>query len=135
MRYFALIAGSAGAYGVTFPDLPGCTAMAATLDAALSAGSDALGDWIRTVEATGGAVPPPRPAEALRHDTDVSEALAAGASLAAVLLVRSTGKPLRANLSLDEGIVSAIDAAARSRGVTRSAMVEILAREHLPELA
>jgi predicted RNase H-like HicB family nuclease len=33
-RYAALIDGKRGAYGVTFPDLPGCTAMGRTLDEA-----------------------------------------------------------------------------------------------------
>jgi predicted RNase H-like HicB family nuclease len=135
MRYIALIDGGPGAYGVVFPDLPGCTAMADTLDQAMTSAADALRDWINTVEAAGNAVPAARSAEALRTDPEVSEALAEGASLAAILVVRSTGKPVRANLSLDEGIVSAIDAAARKRGVTRSAMVEILARQHLSEMA
>ena len=57
-----------------------------------------------------------------------------GFVLAAILAVRSTGKPVRANLSLDQGIVSAIDAAAHRRGITRSAMVEMLARQHLYEM-
>src|ERR1700678_2270999 len=34
--YTALIDGEAGAYGVYFPDLPGCTAMGATLDDAIA---------------------------------------------------------------------------------------------------
>ena len=135
MRYIALIDGGPGAYGVVFPDLPGCTAMADTLDQAMTSAADALRDWINTVETEGNAVPAARSAEVLRTDPEVSEALAEGASLAAILVVRSTGKPVRANLSLDEGIVSAIDAAARKRGVTRSAMVEILARQHLSEMA
>jgi predicted RNase H-like HicB family nuclease len=135
MRYIALIDGGPGAYGVVFPDLPGCTAMADTLDRAMASAAAALGNWINTVESSGNPVPAARTAEALRGDPDVSEALSEGASLAAILVVRSTGKPVRANLSLDEGIVSAIDAAARTRGITRSAMVEMLARQHLFELA
>ena len=35
MRYPALIDGEAGAYGVVFPDLPGCVAMGSTIDEAL----------------------------------------------------------------------------------------------------
>jgi predicted RNase H-like HicB family nuclease len=52
MRYIALIDGASGAYGVVFPDLPGCTAMADTLDRAMTAAAAALGDWINTVEST-----------------------------------------------------------------------------------
>jgi predicted RNase H-like HicB family nuclease len=41
-QYFALIDGKAGAYGVVFPDLPGCTAMGKTIDVALANAADAL---------------------------------------------------------------------------------------------
>ena len=37
-RYPALIDGETGAYGVTFPDLPGVVAMGATLDEAAHSG-------------------------------------------------------------------------------------------------
>lgn len=135
MRYTALIDGGPGAYGVVFPDLSGCTAMGETLDEAMTAATTALADWIGTVEGGGHPVPPARAAEDIRSDPEVAAALAEGACLAAVPLVRATGRPVRANLSLDEGIVSALDAAARRSGVTRSAMVEILVREHLHEVA
>jgi hypothetical protein len=42
---------------------------------------------------------------------------------------------VRANLSLDGGVVAAIDAEAAPRGITRSAMVEVMARQQLPEMA
>jgi predicted RNase H-like HicB family nuclease len=117
MRYIALIDGGPGAYGVMFPDLPVCTAMANTLDQALTTAADALRDWVNTVEASGSPIPAARSADTLRTDPEVTEALAEGATLAAILVVRSTGKPVRANLSLDEGIVTAIDAAAHKRGI------------------
>ena len=135
MRYFALIDGIRGAYGAAFPDLPGCTAMGKTLDEVMEAATESLGDWARSVESRGFTVPAPSSAENLRHDPEVASALAAGASLAAIVLVRATGKSVRANLSLDEGVVFALDAAAHRRGITRSAMVEIIARQHLPEIA
>ncbi|MGG5819366.1 type II toxin-antitoxin system HicB family antitoxin [Falsiroseomonas sp. HW251] len=135
MRYIALVDGSEGAYGVVFPDLPGCVAMGGTLDEAMVVASEALGDWINTVEANGGSVPAARTGEQIRADAEVMEALMEGAFFIAVSAVRTTGKPVRANLSLDGGVVTAIDAAAQRRGVTRSAMVEILARQQLPELA
>lgn len=134
VRYSALIDGKPGAYGVVFPDLPGCTAMGDTWDQAVTEASAAVTDWIGTVEGSGGAVPPVTPAEALRSDPEVADALADGACLVAVLLVRATGRSVRANLSLDEGLVAAIDAAARSRGVTRSGMVSIIVRQHLHEM-
>ena len=44
-RYPALIDGNAGAYGVTFPDLPGIVAMGKTLDDALVNAEEALRDY------------------------------------------------------------------------------------------
>jgi predicted RNase H-like HicB family nuclease len=40
-RYTALIDGETGAYGVSFPDLPGCVAMGRTVDGALMAAAEA----------------------------------------------------------------------------------------------
>ena len=132
-RYAALIDGEAGGYGVVFPDLPGCTAMGATAEAALANAADALRDWVEITEEVGAPVPPPRPIEALRADAEVAEALTTGALLATVPLIRHSGKPVKANLSLDSGILEAIDAEARRRKLTRSAFVEAMAREMLVE--
>lgn len=134
MRYFALVDGKPGAYGVVFPDLLGCTAMGRTLDKAIEAASASLTDWAATVRERGGTVPAPRSAEALRCDPEVAEALAEGACMVAVLHVSATGKPVRANLSLDEGLVAALDAAAHRRGVTRSGMVSIILWQHMHEM-
>ena len=135
MRYLALIDGSEGEYGIVFPDLPGCAAMGGTMDEVMASASEALGDWINTVEASGNAIPAARTLETFRADPEVAEALREGSTLTAITFVRSTGKPVRANLSLDRGVVIAIDAEAERRGVTRSAMVEIIARQQLPEMA
>ena len=50
MRYPALIDGEAGAYGVVFPDLPGCVAMGSTIDDALRNAQEALSDWMDSME-------------------------------------------------------------------------------------
>jgi predicted RNase H-like HicB family nuclease len=133
-RYIALIDGKAGAYGVVFPDLPGCTAMGKTTDAALANAASALRDWIEVTEENGGKVPSPRPLEVLRRDSEVKQALADGAGLAAVPLVRETGKPVKANLSIDSGVLAAMDEEAERRNLTRSAFVELMARTMLPRV-
>jgi predicted RNase H-like HicB family nuclease len=92
-RYIALIDGKAKAYGVVFPDLPGCTAMGKTIEEALANAAESLRDWVEVTETKGGMPPAPTPLEKLRRDADVAEALARGATLAAVPLVRETGKP------------------------------------------
>ena len=134
-RYVALIDGKAGAYGVVFPDLPGCAAMGKTMDEALENAGDALRDWIEVTEENGAKIPPPRSLETLRRDPDVKRALAEGAGLATVPLVRETGKPVKANLSIDSGVLAAMDEEARRRNLTRSAFVEMLARTMLTKVA
>ncbi len=134
-RYTALIDGTAGAYGVVFPDLPGCTAMGKTMDDALSNACEALRDWASVTEEGGGKVPRPRNLETLRRDPDVKRALADGAGLATVPLVRETGKPVKANLSIDSGVLAAMDEEAARRSLTRSAFVEMLARTMLTKVA
>jgi predicted RNase H-like HicB family nuclease len=132
-RYAVLIDGKAGAYGVTFPDLPGCVAMGRTMDVALANAAEALRDWIEVTEDATARVPPPRPVEALRKDREVALALRRGAALANVPLIRESGRPVKANLSLDSGILKAIDAEAKRRKLTRSSLVEAMAREALVE--
>jgi predicted RNase H-like HicB family nuclease len=134
-RYIALIDGSVGAYGVVFPDLPGCTAMGKTMDDALSNACEALRDWALVTEESGGKIPRPRNLETLRRDPDVKHALADGAGLATVPLVRETGKPVKANLSIDSGVLAAMDEEAARRSLTRSAFVEMLARTMLTKVA
>jgi predicted RNase H-like HicB family nuclease len=134
-RYIALIDGKAGAYGVVFPDLPGCAAMGRTMDEALTHAADALRDWADVTEEDGRKIPRPRSLEVLRRDPDVKRALAEGAGMATVPLVRETGKPVKANLSIDSGVLAALDEEAQRRKLTRSALVELLARETLTKVA
>ena len=135
MRYTVLIDGREGAYGVVVPDLPGCTAMGVTIEAALANVAEAMRDWAEVTEDVGGAVPKPRKPEALIEDGDVRKALTDGALLASAPLVRETGRPAKANLSLDAGILAAIDAEAARQKLTRSAFVEWMAKRILTEMA
>jgi predicted RNase H-like HicB family nuclease len=135
MRYTVLIDGNAGAYGVVFPDLPGCHAMGKTMDEAIANAGEALRDWIEVTEEEGRKVPLPRALEKLRRDPEVKAALAEGASLASVPLIRETGRPIKANLSIDSGVLEAIDAAAERHNLTRSAMIELMAKTTLPRVS
>ena len=95
-RYYALIDGEAGGFGIVFPDLDGCTAMGDTVDAAIGNAAEALRDWVMAVE-TRATVPAPSAIEALRRDPDVARALAEGATLTTIPLIRDTGRPVKAN--------------------------------------
>lgn len=129
-RYFALLDGAPGAYGIAFPDCPGCTAMGVDENEAYANALAALGEWIHDAMATG-ELPEPLTIEALRRDPDVVAALAEGAVFVAVPLVIESGRSVKANISLDQGLLDAIDAAAKRSGLTRSAFLSSAAREKI----
>jgi predicted RNase H-like HicB family nuclease len=131
MRYIALVDGKAGAYGVVVPDLPGCTSAGPTTDAALRNAVDAVRLWVEDAIDDGEALPSPRSAEELRADPEIATALAEGAALAIVPLLFDAGRAVRANLSLDAGLLDAIDEAAKAHGLTRSAFLASAAREKI----
>ena len=118
-RYPALIDGEEGAYGVTFPDLPGIVAMGETLDEALVNAEEALRDSAVETENDGVELAPPRAIE--------NVAVPSGSALVSVPLIRSSGRRVRANMMLSEGVVEFMDSEARRRGMTRTAFVEWMA--------
>ena len=91
--FTALIDRHTGAYGVYFPDIPGCVAMGATIEEAAVNAAEAMRDWVEVTVERGGAIPEPRTIEALLADTEVSQDIAAGALLRSVPLVRHSGLP------------------------------------------
>ena len=130
-RYVALVDGKSGCYGVTVPDLPGCTSAAANTDEALRRATEAVRLWAEDALADREKLPKPRSVEVLRADPEVAAALAGGAALAIVPLVVDAARPAKANLSIDAGLLAAIDEAAAARGLTRSAFLASAAREKI----
>lgn len=130
VRYLALLDGDAGAYGVSFPDCPGCTAMGGTPEQAIAGGTEALREWMTDRVAAGLHRSAPRAIEALRADPDWADELARGV-VASVPLLLDEGRSVRANLSLDAGLLAQIDDAARERGLTRSAFLASAARDKI----
>ena len=130
-RYVALVDGRAGAYGVTVPDLPGCTSGGRTTDEALRNTVEAVKLWAEDAIADGEVLPQPRSVETLRTEPEIAEAIAEGAALAIVPLLLDAGRPAKANLSIDAGLLAAIDEAAAACGLTRSAFLATAAREKI----
>ncbi|AJP72942.1 type II toxin-antitoxin system HicB family antitoxin [Sphingomonas hengshuiensis] len=115
--YFAIVHKDPdSAYGVTFPDLPGCFSAADRLADVVPNACEAMDLWFDA-----DAVIEPREAEEIA--AEYAEDLAKGAFLIAVPRVARTGAPVRINISLDRGILNAIDAAASARKLTRSAFI------------
>jgi predicted RNase H-like HicB family nuclease len=130
MRYFAILDGKPGAFGVSFPDLPGCVAMGKDENDAYDNALDALSEWVHDARMDGDA-PNPRPIEELRRDPNVIETLSEGGVFIAVPLVIESGRPVRANISIDAGLLDAIDGAAKAAGLTRSSFLASAAREKI----
>lgn len=133
MRYIAFIHKDPdSAYGVSFPDLPGCISAGDTIDEAVRNAVEALSGHVRMLEADGDAVPPPRDFDAIMSDPELAEDRE-GAMATVVPLVRDRGSTTRINVSLDLGLLEAIDAAATARGQTRSAFLASAARREIVE--
>jgi predicted RNase H-like HicB family nuclease len=77
-RYFGLLDGEAGAYGIAFPDAPGCAAMGATEDLAIVNAIAALAEWIAYSDKNGFERPEARNAVDFRRDAEVIEAVRGG---------------------------------------------------------
>ena len=129
-RYFAILDGKPGAIGVSFPDLPGCVAMGRDENEAYANALDALSEWVHDARMEGNN-PSPRPIEELRRDPDVIATLAEGGAFIAVPLVIESGRPVKANISIDAGLLDAIDGAAKEAGLTRSSFLASAAREKI----
>ncbi len=133
MRYIAFIHKDPDSiYGVSFPDVPGCISAGDTIDDAVRNAVEALSGHIRMLEADGDPVPSPRDFDAIMNDPDLAEDRE-GAMTTIVPLVRDRGSSTRINVSLDLGLLEAIDAAARERGQTRSAFLASAARREIVE--
>ncbi|MDE8654794.1 type II toxin-antitoxin system HicB family antitoxin, partial [Novosphingobium album (ex Liu et al. 2023)] len=116
MQYFyAVVHRDPGsAYGVTFPDIPGCFSAADDLDDVVPNAVEALTLWFEDAEPVA-----PSSIEAIRQQA--AGDLAEGAFLIAVPWIAPARTLERVHLSMDAAIVEAIDEAARRRRQTRSA--------------
>lgn len=117
-------------YGVSFPDLSGCVAAGETADEAIANAAEALAFHVAGMRADGEPIAAPRSLEQILADEHLAEDLT-GASFALVPLIEDRGTPKRVNISLDPGLLEAIDEEAEARGMTRSAFLASAARREL----
>ena len=108
------------AYGLAFPDLPGCFAAADAEGDILRNAVEALELWFEDA-----APVSPRGPEAIA--AEVAADLAQGAFLIAVPLVQPASRQKRVNISLDAATLDAIDTAAEGLGLTRSGFLAMAA--------
>ena len=133
MRYVAFVHKDPNScFGISFPDVLGCVSSGDTFDEAVDNGAAALAGHIKWMEADGEAIPPPRSFEEISSDPELAEDRE-GAVLVAVPLVRNLGSTTRINVSLDLGLLQAIDFEARHRKQTRSAFIASAVRKELQQ--
>ncbi len=127
MDYIAVVFAEKGAaFGVYFPDLPGCFSAADNWDDVRANAQEALALYARNEK----TLPKPRPPGEILRDAEVKSEVSAGATLLAVPLIVSQRKE-RYNLMLDPHLVAAVDDAARVAGISRSEFVEKAAAARL----
>jgi len=126
----ALVHGQADAYGISFPDFPGCVAGGRTLDEVLRRGREALATHVTARLDAGMALPAIRDLDALRADRELAEDFSDAALVTAVDL-DLPGKSVRVNVSLDETLLARIDRAAAAEGESRSRFLAEAARKRL----
>lgn len=118
--YLALIHKDAdSAWGVTFPDLPGCFSAADEEGEIIANAMEALELYAENMD----ALPAPRGIDALSQDEELAAELASGAFLMAIPFIRNTQRTTRINITLPKGLLDAIDDEAARRKMTRSALM------------
>lgn len=129
MNYFYAVVhkDADSAFGLSFPDLPGCFSAADEAQQLVSNACEALDLWFEDADEDVA----PRSIDEIR--AAVADELAQGAFLVAVPHIRRTGRQVRANISLDRGMLEAIDRAAADRRLTRSAFLADAARKEIEQ--
>ena len=113
-------------FGVQFPDVPGCFSAADSMDDLVGNAMEALSLW-----AEDEAMPKPRTIEQIVADPDIAAELAAGAFLVSVPFAVNDARLVTANISMERGMLKAIDMAAKRRKLTRSAFLAQAARNEI----
>jgi len=128
-HYVGILDGSGDIWGVRVPDLPGCHGAGDTAEAAIADAVSAVREWAEHRDAKRAAMPDARVLGQIIQDGELD--VQAGETAVMLPLLRDSGRPVRANLSLDAALLEAIDEAARARGLTRSAFIASAAREKI----
>ena len=126
-NYIGILDGAGDVWGVRLPDVDGCVGGGATPEAAIADVTQALRDVLAHKQSSGVAFPEASAiSEILRREKPDK-----GENTVIIPVVLDAGRSVRANLTIDAGLLEAIDTAAIRACVTRSAFVASAAREKL----
>lgn len=131
MQIVAIIHKDPGsAYGVSFPDLPGCISTGDTEQEALTNAAAAVAFHVEHLRDHGDSVPVPRALDQVRADPAFADDFA-GHMAVALVPFAPPGKTVRINITIDEHLLAAIDRAAKAAGSTRSGLLADAARRRI----
>lgn len=119
------------AYGVSFPDCPGCFSAGDTMAEAVRNAVEALRTWAEAMTSEGHDVPAPRDLDKVLVDPDVIADLAEGATtmLIPMLAEFAPRKPYTIKMAAD--LMTTVDVQAKARGMTRSAFLAKAAQDKI----
>ena len=106
-------------FGVSFPDFPGCITAGKNIDEAKDMAQEALTLHIQGMLEDGEQLPVPSRLEEIMNDPDYTNAIA----YLVVSAPDTKPRTVRVNVTLPEITLKQIDAAAKKRGMTRSAFL------------
>jgi len=108
------------AFGVVFPDLPGCFSAGDTLDEAMEAAEEAVASWLDAMLDAGAPIPAASSLDAVRANPQFAGWIFAVVSVNPDLLDDSTE---RVNITLPRRVLARLDAQARAAGESRSGYI------------
>lgn len=106
-------------FGVSFPDFPGCITAGKNIDEAKDMAQEALILHIQGMLEDGEQLPVPSRLEEIMNETEYTNAIA----YLVVSVPDTKPRTVRVNVTLPEITLRKIDAAARKRGMSRSAFL------------
>src|ERR1700730_1969231 len=120
-QYVGILDGSKDVWGVRIPDVPGCHGGGATPEAAIADAISALREFASHQQTKGITPRAARVVQEVIRDKEAEFDPKSGEAIVLVPLILDQARPVKANISLDAGLLEAIDEEAARRGLTRSA--------------
>jgi predicted RNase H-like HicB family nuclease len=125
-EYFGILDGDDDVWGVRVPDLPGVNGGGSTPGHARQNSISAAREWAEHRIDKGHALPAPSSlGDIVRAHVQANEVIVT------IPVLVDSGRPARANLSLDAALLADIDRAAAERGLTRSAFIASAVRDKI----
>ncbi|AQX31552.1 type II toxin-antitoxin system HicB family antitoxin [Bartonella schoenbuchensis] len=127
-RFFALVhKDENSAFGVQFPDFKGLFSAADQEEKLIANATEALQLYCEEMD----KLPTPLKFEEVIQKETVKIALSEGAFLIQVPFIENDSEVVRMNISIERGLLRAIDDCAQERGLTRSAFLATAVRHEL----